>query len=228
MTICMSYLEKGLFKSFFHLKNWVVCGGLQLPCPSRVPPSAPAGGVGLAESSLERSPRRRGPRTGASLAASQGRRFLPCARGRGDARPQAPVPGAPRPCCAAGTRRRRGGSCSALAAAHLSAPEVLAPLLEVGVPARAHLARGVLGASRRRSPASWRGSGEPARGRRERPLPWVPGTPAASERGAEDRGPQVRGRARGGGWRREPRLTPELFGTVAEPPNLAAAGSARL
>ena len=64
-------MEKGLFKSFFLLKNWVVCGGLQLRRPSRVPARGPPGGVGLAESSLERSPRRRGPRAGASLAASQ-------------------------------------------------------------------------------------------------------------------------------------------------------------
>ena len=136
LTICMSYLEKGLFKPLFHLKHWVVC---------RVPPSAPAGGVGVGEASLERSPRRRGPRAGASLAASQGRRFLSRARRRGDAQPPAPVPGVPRSCCAARTRRRRGGSCSALVAAHLSAPAVCAPLPEVGVPARAHLPRGVLG-----------------------------------------------------------------------------------
>ena len=187
-------MQKGLFKSFFHLKNWVVCGGLQLRRPSRVPASDPLGGVGLADSSLERSPRPRGPRARASLAASEGRRFLPRAGRRGDARPQAPVAGAPRPCCAAQTRRRRGGSCSALAAAPLSAPAVRAPLPEVGVPAGAHLARGVLGAPRRRPPASRRGSGELARGGQERPLPWVPGTLAASERRAEDRGPQVRRR----------------------------------
>ena len=190
----MSYLGKGLFKSFFHLKNWVVCGGLQLPRPSRVPPSAPAGGVGLSETSPERSPRRRGPRAAASLAASQGCCFLPRARRRGDAPPQAPVAGVPRPCCAARTRRRRGGSRSALAAAPLSAPAVRAPLLEVGVPTGAHLARGVLGAPRRPAPASRRGSRETTSGGRERPLPWVPGTPAASERGAEGRRPQVRGR----------------------------------
>lgn len=144
---------------------------------------------------MEPSPRRRGPRARASLADSQGRRFLLRARRRGDARPPAPVSGAPSQCCAARTRRRRGGSSSALAAAHLSAA---ATLPEVGVPARAHLARGVLGALRRRRRASRRCSREPARGGWERPVPWVSGTPAASERGAEGSGPQVRGQGLGG------------------------------
>lgn len=71
LTICMSSPEKGLFKSFFHF-HCVVCG---------VPPSAPPGGVGGGESSLERSPRRGAPRAGASLEGSQERRGS--ARGAG-------------------------------------------------------------------------------------------------------------------------------------------------
>ena len=55
--------------------------------------------------------------------------------------------------------------------------------------------------------------------------------PISSGIGAQSGGPRAAGKetgARGGGWRREARLTPELFGTVAEPRNLAAAGRARL
>lgn len=75
-------------------------------------------------------------------------------------------------------------------------------------------------------PASRLGPQEGARGKLQGgPYPRSP----APERGAEGRGPQVRGQGLGDcGCRREPRINPEPLGAVVESPNLAAAEGACL
>lgn len=129
----------------------------------------------------EWSPRRRSLRSGAWLAASERRRFLPRARRRGEARPPSEQAWRAETTGPARTRRRDGGFCSAMSALHLSAavgpgrlsgksafrakrtwraPPPGSPLSAPGEPA------GFLGGSARRA--------------RERPLSWVPGSGAPS------------------------------------------------
>ena len=202
----MSSPEKGLFKSFFHF-HWVVC---------RVPPSAPPGGVGGGESSLERSPRRGAPRAGVSLAGSQERRGS--ARGAGArsakivlCRADAAPPGRVLLGIGCGSPER-GGDSPGSGRPGQSAPGTGGP-------------RGS-SPSAPREPAVFQGASARRLGTTRPVGLWHPSGIRARSGGQRTAGKGTG--ARWGGWRRERRITPELFGTVAKLPNLAAAGRARL
>ena len=190
--------------------------------PKPGPPGSPLGGIGLGESSLAWSPCTGSWGTTASLAALQGRHFLPGAGRRGASRPQAPWPasvgnlqlyvdaaqagqyllgtGCGSPGCSSeawGFFRRLASGRSAPGALLRASSQLLAWVPRV--------LAGVTGACARRLGALF----------------------SCTERGwgVGCCGPQIRGPQVSGGWSREPRITPFL-GTVPKLPNpkLAVAG----
>lgn len=174
--------------------------------PGRAPPCAPR--HARPGSLSPESPPRPGTSAGCLFAL----------RGR---RPLGPRPACPERVDAAAWRALFGIVC-----AHLSAPGGPRASGQSAPRAGAHLAdassrlpargprRAGQGLRKGRAAGSWGGP--------------FPGSPAP-ERRAEGRGPQVRGQGLGGcGYRREPRIKPELLGAVAQSPNLAAAEGACL